>query len=85
MNYRLIYRLWKFGFGGYTSSVEAIFDDLIDVDITPLNANTDDLFSFSGRKCTIKMPYDDNAKSLFYEMIIQMRFIQIICAGSSIW
>jgi len=67
MNYRLIYRLWKFGFGGYTSSVEAIFDDLIDVDITPLNANTDDLFSFSGRKCTIKMPYDDNAKSLFYD------------------
>lgn len=67
MNYRLIYRLWKFGFGGYTSSVVAIFDDLIDVDITPLNANTDDLFSFSGRKCTIKMPYDDNAKSLFYD------------------
>lgn len=67
MNYRLIYRLWKFGFGGYTSSVDAIFDDLIDVDITPLNANTDDLFSFSGRKCTIKMPYDDNAKSLFYD------------------
>lgn len=60
MNYRLIYRL-------YTSSADAIFDDLIDVDITPLNANTDDLFSFSGRKCTIKMPYDDNAKSLFYD------------------
>lgn len=60
MNYRLIYRL-------YTSSANAIFDDLIDVDITPLNANTDDLFSFSGRKCTIKMPYDDNAKSLFYD------------------
>lgn len=60
MNYRLIYRL-------NTSSADAIFDDLIDVDITPLNANTDDLFSFSGRKCTIKMPYDDNAKSLFYD------------------
>lgn len=60
MNYRLIYRL-------YPSSADAIFDDLIDVDITPLNANTDDLFSFSGRKCTIKMPYDDNAKSLFYD------------------
>ena len=60
MNYRLIYRL-------DTSSADAIFDDLIDVDITPLNANTDDLFSFSGRKCTIKMPYDDNAKSLFYD------------------
>jgi hypothetical protein len=60
MNYRLIYRL-------YTSSTDAIFDDLIDVDITPLNANTDDLFSFSGRKCTIRMPYDDNAKSLFYD------------------
>lgn len=60
MNYRLIYRL-------STSSADAIFDDLIDVDITPLNANTDDLFSFSGRKCTIKMPYDDNAKSLFYD------------------
>lgn len=62
MNYRLIYRVYHhFGYS------VAIFDDLIDVDITPLNANTDDLFSFSGRKCTIKMPYDDNAKSLFYD------------------
>lgn len=61
MNYRLIYRDHQFGYS------VAIFDDLIDVDITPLNANTDDLFSFSGRKCTIKMPYDDNAKSLFYD------------------
>jgi len=62
MNYRLIYRVYHhFGYS------DAIFDDLIDVDITPLNANTDDLFSFSGRKCTIKMPYDDNAKSLFYD------------------
>jgi len=59
MNYRLIYCL-------YTSSADAIFDDLIDVDITPLNANTDDLFSFSGRKCTIKMPYDASAKDAFY-------------------
>lgn len=62
MNYRLIYRVpYHFGYS------VTIFDDLIDVDITPLNANTDDLFSFSGRKCTIKMPYDDNAKSLFYD------------------
>ena len=61
MNYRLIYRDHQFGYS------VAIFDDLIDVDITPLNANTDDLFSFSGRKCTIKMPYDDNAKSFFYD------------------
>jgi hypothetical protein len=59
MNYRLIYCL-------YTLSADAIFDDLIDVDITPLNANTDDLFSFSGRKCTIKMPYDASAKDAFY-------------------
>lgn len=62
MNYRLIYRVYH-----HFSYSVAIFDDLIDVDITPLNANTDDLFSFSGRKCTIKMPYDDNAKSLFYD------------------
>jgi len=61
MNYRLIYRVpHHFGYS------VAIFDDLIDVDITPLNANTDDLFSFSGRKCTIKMPYDASAKNAFY-------------------
>ncbi len=60
MNYRLIYHLSAL-------STNAIFDDLIDVDITPLSANTDDIFSFSGCKCTIKMPYDDNAKSLFYD------------------
>lgn len=60
MNYRLIYRL-------YPSSADAIFDDLIDVDITPLNANTDDLFSFSGRKCTITMPYDKTARSVFFD------------------
>ena len=60
MNYRLIY--WP-----YTGDTTAIFDDLIDIDITPLNANTDDLFSFSGRKCTITMPYDATARSVFFD------------------